>query len=65
MGCREGCLVPPPQGCRWSRSSFLEPLNHPRCHLLHPRSSPQMSFFLPQKEMRTEDEVPNTTSNSI
>lgn len=56
---------PPPQGCRWSRSSFLKPLNHPRCHLLHPRSSPQMSFFLPQKEMRTEDEVPNTTSNSI
>lgn len=55
----------PPQGCRWSRSSFLKPLNHPRCHLLHPRSSPQMSFFLPQKEMRTEDEVPNTTSNSI
>lgn len=60
-----GVSSPPPQGRRWSRSSFLEPLNHPRCHLLHPRSSPQMSFFLPQKEMRTEDEVPNATSNSI
>lgn len=54
-----------PQGCRWSLSSFLQPLNHPCCHLLHPRSSLQMSFFLPQEEMRTQDEVPNATSNSI
>lgn len=58
-------VLSPHQGRRWSRSSFLKPLNHSRCHLLHPRSSPQMSFFLPQKEMRTEDEVPNATSNSI
>lgn len=54
-----------PQECCWRCSSFLKALNHPRCHLLHPRSSLQMSFFLPQKEMRTEDEVPNATSNSI
>lgn len=65
MGCRERCNSSPPQGRCWSCSSFLEPLIHPRCHLLRPRSSPQMSSFLPQKEMRAGDEVPSAASNSI
>lgn len=64
-GGMQGEVPRPPRECCWRCSSFLKALNHPRCHLLHPRSSLQMSFFLPQKEMRTEDEVPNATSNSI